>query len=211
MISDRVKIQTARQIIRVFTLTADVIKAGSPTCPGRFQIRRKNNGKQSDFRNAAFLVIILLAPLFAPVHADAAVRVGDQLPSVVFPALVGEPIRVPDNLKGKVTILHFWQAGCSSCSLEIPALDQLYSKYRNRGLTVLAVNVGQQKDAVKAFAASLNVSYPILLDSDGKKSALYDVTDVPRTYIIDRSGIVRYRILGGASPAMLQKLALGLL
>jgi cytochrome c biogenesis protein CcmG/thiol:disulfide interchange protein DsbE len=64
---------------------------------------------------------------------------------------------------------------------------------------------------VKAFAAELGVSYPILIDMDGKSAALYGVTDIPRTYVIDRSGVVRYRILGGATPEMLKKLILSLL
>jgi peroxiredoxin len=90
-------------------------------------------------------------------------------------------------------------------------MDGLYGKYRRKGLEVLAVNVGQKNEAVKAFAAELGVSYPILIDMDGKSAVLYGVTDVPRTYVIDRSGVVRYRILGGATPEMLKKLILSLL
>jgi peroxiredoxin len=110
-----------------------------------------------------------------------------------------------------VVILHFWQIGCTSCRLEMPAMDDLYSKYRRKGLEILAVNVGQRKEAVKSFASDLRVSYPILIDADERSASLYGVTDVPRTYVVDRSGIVRYRILGGATPEILKKLILSLL
>jgi cytochrome c biogenesis protein CcmG, thiol:disulfide interchange protein DsbE len=110
-----------------------------------------------------------------------------------------------------VVILHFWQVGCSSCKLEMPAMDELYGKYRQRGLEVLAVNVGQKKENVKTFAAELGVSYPILVDADGKGAALLGVPDVPRTYVIDRTGIVRYRIIGSATSETLKKLILSLL
>ena len=143
--------------------------------------------------------------------AEAALRIGSALPSVTLPAVYGAPVRIPESVKGKVVILHFWQVGCSSCKLEMPAMDELYGKYRRKGLEVVAVNVGQKKETVKAFAAELGVSYPILIDMDGKSAALYGVTDVPRTYVIDRSGVVRYRILGGATPEMLKKLILSLL
>ncbi|MGZ6224899.1 MAG: TlpA family protein disulfide reductase [Syntrophales bacterium] len=143
--------------------------------------------------------------------ADAALRIGDILPSTTLLGVNGEPIKITDAFKGKVGILHFWQIGCSSCKLEIPAMDVLYRQYRRKGLEILAVNTGQKKEPVKIFAAELRVSYPILIDSEGKSAAIYGVTDVPRTYVIDRSGVIRYRIFGGATPEMLKKLILSLL
>jgi cytochrome c biogenesis protein CcmG/thiol:disulfide interchange protein DsbE len=158
-----------------------------------------------------WIPVLLLTFLTAQGIAGAALRIGDTAPSIALSGVNGAPVRIPESLKGKVVILHFWQIGCSSCKLEMPAMDGLYGKYRRKGLEVLAVNVGQKNEAVKAFAAELGVSYPILIDMDGKSAVLYGVTDVPRTYVIDRSGVVRYRILGGATPEMLKKLILSLL
>ena len=141
----------------------------------------------------------------------AALRIGDMAPSITIAGMNGTPVRIPESLKGKVVLLHFWRVGCSSCKLEMPAMDELYGKYRQKGLEVLAVNVGQKKEVVRAFAAELGVAYPLLIDADGKGAALYGVTDVPRTYVIDRSGVVRYRILGSATPETLKKLTLSLL
>jgi peroxiredoxin len=155
-----------------------------------------------------FLLILLVAP---EAGANTALRIGDNVPSIVLSGLNGVPVRIPENLRGKVFILHFWQIGCSSCKLEMPAMEKLYGSYRRKGLEILAVNVGQKKETVNAFAAELGVSYPVLLDTDGKIAALYGVSDVPRTYVIDRSGIVRYRVFGGATPEMLKKLILSLL
>jgi len=147
----------------------------------------------------------------APCPAATALRIGNVVPQATFSGIDGTPVRIPESVKGKVVILHFWQIGCSSCKLEMPAMDELYGMYRRKGLEVLAVNVGQKKEAVRTFAAELGVSYPLLVDADGKGAALFGVTDVPRTYVIDRSGIVRYRILGGATPETLKKLILSLL
>jgi cytochrome c biogenesis protein CcmG, thiol:disulfide interchange protein DsbE len=157
------------------------------------------------------LSLILLGFLAAAFPAEAALKIGSPLPPVTLPGIDGTPVRIPDSFRGKVVILHFWQVGCSSCRLEMPAMDELYGKYRRKGLEVLAVNVGQKKEVVRAFAAELGVAYPLLIDAEGKGAALYGVTDVPRTYVIDRSGIVRYRILGGATPETLKKLILSLL
>jgi cytochrome c biogenesis protein CcmG, thiol:disulfide interchange protein DsbE len=156
--------------------------------------------------------ITFLAFLAAAGNANAAVlRIGDAIPPLDLTGVDGTRVRIPENLKGKVTVLHFWQIGCTSCRLEMPAMDNLYRSYRRKGLEVLAVNVGQREENVKAFAATLGVSYPILIDAEGQSASLYGVTDVPRTYVIDRSGMVRYRIFGGTTTETLKRLILSLL
>lgn len=168
----------------------------------------KRNGQ---WIGALWMLLLLLILPAAAWPAGAALRIGGALPSISLPDLKGIPVRIPESVRGKVAILHFWQVGCSSCALEMPAMDGLYDQYRRRGLEILAVNVGQKKETVQTFAVELAVSYPLLIDANGKSAALYGVTDVPRTYVIDRKGVVRYRILGGATPETLKKLILSLL
>lgn len=158
----------------------------------------------------AFLSVLLLLSI-APDISLAALRIGDVAPSTNLSGVKGERVQIPESFRGKVAILHFWQIGCSSCKLEMPAMDVLYKKYRGKGLVVLAINVGQKTETVRLFSRELGVSYPLLADPDEKGARLFGVTDVPRTYVIDRKGIVRYRIFGGASPEMLKKLILSLL
>src|SRR5574340_890406 len=145
------------------------------------------------------LLLLALALPAAAICAEATLRIGSTLPPVTLSGISRTTVRIPDIIKGKVAILHFWQIGCSSCRLEMPAMDELYGQYRRKGLEVLAVNVGQKRETVKTFAAELRGSYPILLDPEGKNAKLYGVTDLPRTHVIDRQGIIRYRILGGAT------------
>jgi cytochrome c biogenesis protein CcmG, thiol:disulfide interchange protein DsbE len=163
------------------------------------------------WRGTFWMPLLLLTLLPAAGSANAALRIGSTLPAVTLSGVGGASVRIPESLKGKVVILHFWQIGCSSCKLEMPAMDLLYGNYRRKGLEVLAINIGQKKEAVKAFAVELGVSYPLLIDPDEKSATLLGVTDVPRTYVIDRSGVIRYRILGGATKEMLKKLILSLL
>jgi len=172
-------------------------------------VRQKVAGRQHGVLNRGLIVLLLL--VVPGMAAGAALRIGDLVPPAAFAGVNGATVRIPDSIKGKVAILHFWQIGCTSCRLEMPAMDDLYRKYRGKGLEILAVNVGQRKETVKSFASDLGVSYPILIDAEGKSASLYGVTDVPRTYVIDRSGMVRYRILGGATPEILKKLILSLL
>jgi|GEM_PF-276353 len=158
-----------------------------------------------------FFLVLIVLPVGPDRAQAAAPRIGSALPSLTLPDVGGMPFRIPDSVRGKVTVLHFWQVGCSSCKLEMPAMNDLYRQYRRRGLEILAVNVGQKKEVVQGFVADLGATYPLLIDADAKSAAVYGATDVPRTYLIDRKGIVRYRILGGVAPEMLKKLVLSLL
>lgn len=163
------------------------------------------------WNGALWLLLLLPALLAIAGPAEAAPRIGSALPSFTLSGVNGTLIKIPESVKGKVVILHFWRIGCSSCRLEMPAMDGLYRQYKKKGLEVLAINVGQKSESVRAFVNELKVSYPILVDPDAKGSAVYGVTDVPRTYVIDRGGMVRYRIIGGAAPETLKKLILSLL
>lgn len=125
--------------------------------------------------------------------------------------MTGSSIRIPDDVRGKVVVLHFWAVGCSSCREEMPALDALYTRYRKKGLTVLAVNVGQRREVVKSFLDGLRVSYPVLLDPGRSMAREYDVAGVPRTLILDRNGIIRFKIVGEANGEILQKYITSLL
>jgi cytochrome c biogenesis protein CcmG, thiol:disulfide interchange protein DsbE len=143
--------------------------------------------------------------------ASGPLRIGDTSPRVSVADLGGRPFRIPDDVRGKVVILHFWAGGCSSCREEMPAMESLFNRYSKKGLTILAVNVGQQKEAVRIFVAGMKVSYPIFLDLDTKAAHEYEVVGVPKTFILDRKGQIRYKIVGSASVESLNKLVNSLL
>jgi thiol-disulfide isomerase/thioredoxin len=125
--------------------------------------------------------------------------------------LAGMKMTIPESIKGKVVIIHFWAEGCSSCAREMPALEALYAEYKSKGLIVVAVNVGQQRDAVSAFIKKMGVSYPVVLDPESIAARNYGVFGLPRTFFLDRTGRIKYKILGEASEKTLKKLVLKIL
>lgn len=166
-----------------------------------------------------FAAVLLTLALFSPfLVADGAraaagnpLKIGDPPPRITLKDLNGAPVRLPDDYRGKVVILHFWAGGCSSCKEEMPAMETLHSSYGRKGLVILAVNVGQRQDTVRGLVRGLGITYPVLLDSDKEMAMKYGVVGVPRTYLVDRNGIIRYRIIGAASAEMLKKQVLSLL
>ena len=85
------------------------------------------------------------------------------------------------------------------------AIEPIWQARQGDGLLVLAVNAGQEAADITKFVADLGVSYPVLLDPGAKIARAYGVTGLPMTFFIDRSGVVRGRILGEADEAAFRR------
>ena len=101
------------------------------------------------------------------------------------------------NHKDKVIILNFWATWCAPCLEEMPAFEKLYRRYRSQGLTVLAVSLDKGDfSKVQDFVDTNNLTFPVLMDSDGVAEKLYPSFTIPFTYVIDKDGRVAARVDG---------------
>ena len=107
----------------------------------------------------------------------------------------GRNVRL-DELRGQVVLVNFWATWCGPCREEMPRLDSLYQKYHKSGFVLLGVNVDDDPRTALATAAKLNVTFPVLLDTDKKVSKLYDLNTMPSTVVIDRDGKMRFLTRG---------------
>jgi len=94
------------------------------------------------------------------------------------------------ELKGKVVLLDFWVTWCSPCRKEMPALDKLYQEYRDQGLILLGLNVGEDRQTVEKFLKTANLSYPFALTNETNVVPAYQVSAFPTHVLIDRDGTV---------------------
>ena len=118
--------------------------------------------------------------------------------------------RLSDYL-GRVLVLNFWSRGSGASIAGMPHMDALYRQYGKDGLTVLGINRGEQPEAVAATVRGLRVTYPIAIDQLGVSARRYQVMAVPATFILDREGVLRERVLGGISRERLEALVTPLL
>jgi thiol-disulfide isomerase/thioredoxin len=109
----------------------------------------------------------------------------------VLRSVAGENVRLSEHL-GEVIIINFWASWCGPCRQEMPLLDELYGKYQRAGLTLLSVNLDDDKERAIEMAKTLAVSYPVLLDARKEVSRSYQVGTMPSTVLIDREGVIRY-------------------
>jgi len=116
----------------------------------------------------------------------------------------GDEITLSDLL-GYPVIINFWASWCPPCRAEMPAFQQVYEEYQDRGLIIAAVNATNQdsrSDAVD-FAATNHLTFPILLDISGSASRSYNLHSLPTTVFVDREGVIQKIIIGGPIPVPL--------
>ena len=84
-------------------------------------------------------------------------------------------------------MLAFGASWCSSCREELQALQNIYEAGKNSGLQVVAVTLDDSPEDMKEFVQEKNISFPVLFDASEAK-ALYRVTELPRTFVLDSCG-----------------------
>jgi thiol-disulfide isomerase/thioredoxin len=113
-----------------------------------------------------------------------------------LPLLDGTNQRLSD-LKGKVVFLNFWATWCPPCRQEMPSMETLYQRFKGQGLEILAVDCQEGAQDVSAFMRKNGLTFPAALDTSGAVSGDYGISAIPTTYIIDRSGKIIIRAVGG--------------
>jgi len=139
---------------------------------------------------APLQAVLALLALVGSASAGA-VQPGQPAPAFESAALTGgAPIRLADSL-GKVVYLDFWASWCGPCRLSLPWMERLSQDYGARGLVVIAVNVDEKTADGRAFLQRFPVDFAVAVDPRGDVASLYDVQDMPSSYLIDRRGVVR--------------------
>lgn len=90
--------------------------------------------------------------------------------------------------RGNIVMVNFWASWCGPCREELPEMEALYQEYADLGFEILAVNVDDHPDKANVLLDDIEVSFPVLFDTAGEVSELYDVNAMPTTVIIDRDG-----------------------
>ncbi|MEC4687201.1 MAG: TlpA disulfide reductase family protein [Nitrospirota bacterium] len=123
--------------------------------------------------------------------------VGKVAPDFDLPDLEDTYVRLSD-FRGKVVFLNFWATWCKPCREEMPSMEVLYRNFKQDGLVVLAVSIDRvtTKQEIPPFVKSLNLTFPVLIDSWGQTDKRYKLMGVPETYIIDQQGILREKVIG---------------
>lgn len=126
------------------------------------------------------------------------VEVGDRVPEYSAQSLSGQEIAFADH-RGEVVLINVWATWCGPCRVEMPPIQNLYSRFKDQGFTVLAVSIDtgpSYKEKVEEFVREFELDFPVLLDPESRIGRVLQTIGVPETFVVDRQGRIIKRLIG---------------
>lgn len=140
------------------------------------------------------------------------IKKGQRAPDFNLAGLNGGEVMLSD-FRNHVIVLNFWASWCPPCRAEMPHMQRLQEEYEDKGVVVLGVNLTSTEtgvETVRSYVQKEELSFPVVLDVQGKASDLFRIVSYPTTYIIDREGVIRKVLPGTMNFDMLEKEIRGL-
>ena len=143
-----------------------------------------------------FLFPLLLIAISAPARA----ALDEHQPPLEAP-----PLELADrqggrhaieDYRGQVLVVNFWGSWCVPCVRELPGLNRLRQAFSSQPFEIIGVNVAEHPNRLKRFLAQHPIEFPVLYDRHSEAYHTWKVKALPTSFVIDRSGRVRYRAAG---------------
>jgi peroxiredoxin len=111
------------------------------------------------------------------------------------PLLRGDTLKLKDQ-RGKAVMINFWATWCAPCREEMPAMERLHQRYRERGFVLLAVSVDTDVSLVQPFLERHKLTFAVTLDATMSLANAYGVRALPSSFLVDREGYLTALALG---------------
>lgn len=156
---------------------------------------------------AFFGVLFVLGGALAwgALHTERGIEVGDLAPDYRALTLTGDSAGLGDYA-GRPVLVNVWATWCGPCRVEMPSIQRLYDRYRERGFVVIAVSVdaAHAGPAIERFVEEYRLTFPIWHDPESRISDVFRTRGVPETLVLDAAGTIVKRYSGSTdwdSPA----------
>ena len=120
-----------------------------------------------------------------------AVEEGEMAPDFSLPSIYADQAAVSlSALRGKTVYVDFWASWCAPCLLSLPLYNEMYHKYKDQGLEIVAISVDNPIEDGLDFLLDTPLDFLIPADPDGDIAELFEVFGMPTSYLIEPDGTV---------------------
>ena len=141
----------------------------------------------------ALSALVLTVMFFSGCDASAPAKIGTVAPD--FTVQDADRKVTLSELRGKTVVLNFWASWCGPCIAETPSLVAMSRAMRDKNVVVLAVSIDDDDSAYHRFIKDNGMDFTVR-DADKRSNDLYGTHVFPETYIIDRKGVIRRKVIG---------------
>lgn len=141
----------------------------------------------------------LTRQLINKVKLTERIALGAPAPTFTLEDLTGRPVSL-QHYQGKIVLVDFWASWCAPCREESPTLVRLYQEYKNKGFEILSVSIDTDSKNWKNAVLKDEYSWENVIDAggySGNTAALYTVTAIPATFLLDKQGKIIAKNLRG--------------
>ncbi|MDZ7779431.1 MAG: TlpA disulfide reductase family protein [Gemmatimonadota bacterium] len=127
-----------------------------------------------------------------------------RAPDYTVVTLDGDTIRAAE-LEGRVVVVNFWATWCGPCRLEMPSLQSLHEDRADDGVVVvgLSTDAGSERP-IREYVDERGITFPIARATAEQRRAFGGIAGIPTTFLIDRNGVLRHRVVGYFTPPALR-------
>ena len=149
-----------------------------------------------------FLGIALLGSI-GLAGCDSGKTTGELAPDFTLDDLEGKSVTLSD-FRGQPVFINFWATSCPPCREEMPDMEKVYQEYKDTGLVIIGVDLGESVSTVQEFVEDNGYSWIFVIDKDGKATQDYRVTTIPKSVFVDKDGRIRYEHVGPMSQSAMK-------
>jgi peroxiredoxin len=132
------------------------------------------------------------------------VAVDYPAPALHLNDLQGNPVSL-SAYAGQVVLVNNWAIWCPPCKAEMPVLQAYFNDHQRKGFTIIGIEAGESVADVQAFVDQYRLTFPVWPDPSSEALVTFRNSSLPSSYVIDRTGQVRYAWTGAISREMLEK------
>ena len=145
-------------------------------------------------------VLAVLSGCIKEKQTGADLKVGDRLPD--FEVVMDDGTVVTDEiLSESVSVVMFFHTSCPDCRQVLPHMQKIYDEYASAGVRIVLISREDSKESVESFWRENGLKMPYSAQNDRKVYEKFAATRIPRVYVNEKGGIIRYVFTDDPNPS----------